>query len=91
MEHAAAKQGSFYFHPSRDVLWLSADFTDERHYLEHLMWCYGEQLNSIKTLLAEESEWDGNSHRPYVEEALTANISCQTIIIRAFVVTLVEY
>jgi hypothetical protein len=36
MEHAAAKQGCFYFNPCRDVLWLSADFTDEPHYLEHL-------------------------------------------------------
>jgi hypothetical protein len=61
MEHAAAKQGCFYFNPCRDVLWLSADFTDEPRYLEHLTRYYGEQLNGIKTLLAEEFEWEGHT------------------------------
>jgi hypothetical protein len=57
MEHTAAKQGSFYFNPCRDVLWLSGDFTDEPDYLEHLTRCYGEQLNGFETLLVEESAW----------------------------------
>lgn len=42
MEHAAAKEGSFYFNPSRDVLWLSTDFTDVPEYLEQLTRYYGD-------------------------------------------------
>ena len=42
MEHTAAKEGSFYFNPSRDVLWLSTDFTDVPEYLEQLTRYYGD-------------------------------------------------
>ncbi|KIM92921.1 hypothetical protein OIDMADRAFT_184941 [Oidiodendron maius Zn] len=55
IEHTAAKEGSFYFNPYRDVLWLSTDFTE---YLQQLTQCYGEQLNGIKTLLVGEARWD---------------------------------
>lgn len=41
IEHTAAKQGSFYFNPYRDVMWLSIDFTDEPNYLHDLKRCYG--------------------------------------------------
>jgi 2EXR family len=33
MEHTRSRQGSFYFNPRRDMLWLSFDFTDEPEYL----------------------------------------------------------
>ena len=56
MEHSAAKEGSFYYNPRADVLWLSADFTDEPQYLDDLVRCYGAQLDNIHILLAEESE-----------------------------------
>jgi hypothetical protein len=57
IEHTAAKQGSFYFNPYRDVMWLSIDFTDEPNYLRDLKRCYGTQLNAIGNLLVEESDW----------------------------------
>jgi hypothetical protein len=57
MEHTAAKEGSFYFNPSRDVLWLSTDFTDVPEYLEQLTRHYGDQLNGIEALLVGESQW----------------------------------
>ncbi|KIM99159.1 hypothetical protein OIDMADRAFT_181579 [Oidiodendron maius Zn] len=58
IEHTAAKEGSFYFNPYRDVLWLSTDFTDVPEYLQQLTQCYGEQLNGIETLLVGEAQWD---------------------------------
>jgi hypothetical protein len=62
LEHSVTTQGSFYFNPYRDVLWLSQDFTDRPEYFGDLERCYGEQLNAIETLLVEESEW--NIHTP---------------------------
>jgi|SRR6266487_2589117 len=57
IEHARSRQGSFYFNPRRDMLWLSFDFTDEPEHLRDLQRSYSEQLNTIETLLAEEIEW----------------------------------
>jgi hypothetical protein len=58
MEHTAIKEGSFYFNPRRDVLWLSTDFTDIPEYLEQLTQTYGVQLHGFETLLVGESQWD---------------------------------
>ena len=65
IEHKRSRQGSFYFNPYRDVLWLSFDFTDEPEYLRDLQHCYGEQLNAIETLLVEEIEWNNSTPAGY--------------------------
>jgi hypothetical protein len=50
MEHTRSKQGSSYFNPYHDVLWLSLDFTDESEHLRDLVSCYGKQLGTIDKL-----------------------------------------
>jgi hypothetical protein len=57
MLHSETTAGSFYFSPSRDVLFLSVDYTDDQYYSDELKGFYDEQLNHIKMVLVLDHKW----------------------------------
>lgn len=59
LSHAYTLAGSFYFSPSRDVLYLMGVGDDEDEYcrLDELQACYGHQLNNFETVLVDETDW----------------------------------
>jgi 2EXR family len=79
MEHAEAAVGSFYFNPSRDILWFSIDFIDEDNNLRDLERYYEGQLDSFKTVLVEEEEWSNSTPVEYIETYLAPLRGIETI------------
>ena len=57
MEHSQTTAGSFYFSPSRDVLFLTMDYTDDPYYSDQLEQFYKGQLNHIRTVLVLDRKW----------------------------------
>lgn len=58
MKHSIFPQHSFYLNSLRDVLWLSLDIASEWEDLEDLRVFYDVSLNSFKTLLIQDPEWN---------------------------------
>jgi 2EXR family len=71
MEHLEITAGSFYFNPSRDVLFLSMDYIDDQRYSEDLKRLYNGQLNHIRTVLVLDCMWDDTSSAEYIRKFLT--------------------
>jgi 2EXR family len=64
MRHLVLTTCSFYFNPSRDVLWFTMDATDELELLPQMQ-LYGKQLDNIEIAFVEELWWDEKTPEKY--------------------------
>lgn len=72
---------SFFFNPSRDILWPSRDLNEEPGCRRDLQSYYGRQLDKFSTLLIEEAEWDYVTPARYTSDFLAMFKGVKTIVL----------
>lgn len=70
MRHSKLGCGSFYFHPGRDVFWLSVDYYDPSDTIADLRAFYSGDWDKIGSVVAGELEWKQFSAMDYCEQVL---------------------
>jgi hypothetical protein len=85
MQHAKSSVYSFYYSPSYDILWFSLDFDDEpfgeETHHQQLKQYYGEQVDSITTILVEDVVWGSYMYDGHLPGNIALLGGLQTIVI----------
>jgi hypothetical protein len=87
VEHSILPEGSFYFNPFRDIIWLSWDLLDDTYGLQELEEFYNESIGCFKTLLIQETEWEwGNKGLPdeYTKRSFSVLRGLETVLLASY-------
>ncbi|EEA18494.1 hypothetical protein PMAA_102690 [Talaromyces marneffei ATCC 18224] len=81
IQHLDLPEWSFYFNPRQDLLWLSGDIASDTKRLKQLQSSYQASIHHFKTLLVEDTEWEGWEWDPSSSPALSILPALRTVVL----------